>query len=280
MPGNTEDFYFKAPNLKRLRLALLYYSSKDIHKVVLNVPNLEYLYIEESFVMCSLFVMEDFSSLVKAKVSCDLFYHHLWVELLKGLSKVRNLTLDLTRTNGDVFNLHFPEFPHVKKLAIVGCDPLQLWKIPQILERFCQLEHLCIKSLGKFDTQFLRFILEKAVDLKKLIVSKDLLLRGMSESDGAGVLRIPEMYKTDALASSWGCPKTKLRREDEQKDIPKGVCTLKTGSRETRNQEACLAVPDSLPESLSVIPPGDSSDACFGDLRRHVPPVLCDQMFR
>ncbi|GKG55350.1 hypothetical protein Tco_0571990, partial [Tanacetum coccineum] len=31
------------------------------------------------------------------------------------------------------------------------------------------------------------------------------------------------IYKTDALASSWGCPKTKLRREDEQKDIPKGV---------------------------------------------------------
>ncbi|GKE32761.1 hypothetical protein Tco_1452083, partial [Tanacetum coccineum] len=214
-------------------------------------------------------------------------------------------------TRSSILGPASPEFPHVKKLAIVGCDPLQLWKIPQILKRFGQLEHF----LGKFDTQFLRFILEKAVDLKKLIVrynsvlfsyegrerldaelsmfarasrnceivnccSKDLLRRGTSESDGAGVLRIPEIYKTDALASFWGCPKTKLRREDEQKDIPKGVCILKTGSRETRNQEACLAVPNSLPESLSVIPPGDSSGACFRDLRRHVPPVSCDQLFR
>ncbi|GKD21340.1 hypothetical protein Tco_1223043, partial [Tanacetum coccineum] len=92
----------------------------------------------------------------------------------------------------------------------------------------------------------------------------------MSVSDGAGVLRIPEMYKTDALASSWGCPKTKLRREDEQRDIPKRVCTLKTGSRETRNQEAWLVVPENLPECLLVILPGDSSGECFGDLRRQV----------
>ncbi|GJV82847.1 hypothetical protein Tco_1522745 [Tanacetum coccineum] len=119
----------------------------------------------------------------------------------------------------------------------------------------------------------------------------------MSVSDGAGVLRIPEMYKTNALASSWGCPKTKLRREDEQRDIPKRVastvlalylyygawipglylvflsgvrCTLKTRSRETRNQEACLAVPENLPERLLVILPGDSSGECFGDLRRQV----------
>ncbi|GJV82843.1 hypothetical protein Tco_1522741 [Tanacetum coccineum] len=91
----------------------------------------------------------------------------------------------------------------------------------------------------------------------------------MSVSDGAGVLRIPEMYKTNALASSWGCPKTKLRREDEQRDIPKRV-----------NQEACLAVPENLPECLSVILPGDSSGECFEDLRLHVPPVSYDQLFR
>ncbi|GKB91934.1 hypothetical protein Tco_0964206, partial [Tanacetum coccineum] len=57
-------------------------------------------------------------------------------------------------------------------------------------------------------------------------------------------------------------------------------CTLKTGSRETRNQEACLAVPENLPERLSVILPGVSSGECFEDLRRHVPLVSCDQLFR
>ncbi|GJZ14952.1 hypothetical protein Tco_0550629 [Tanacetum coccineum] len=34
-------------------------------------------------------------------------------------------------------------------------------------------------------------------------------------SDRARVLRVPERYETDALASSWGCPKTKLQRKDE-----------------------------------------------------------------
>ncbi|GKB30642.1 FBD-like protein [Tanacetum coccineum] len=215
MPGNTEDFYFKAPTLKRLRLALLYYSSNDIHKVVLNLPNLEYLHIEESWFLCSLFVMEDLSSLVKAKVSCSVCYDHLRLELLKGLSKVRNLTLDITSSNGDAFK-HFPKFPHVKKLVLVGREPFKLWKIPQILKSFCQLEHLCIKKVGFFSilfvlkqkehegawrepksfptstfknivtvkytdntkwlahfeaVQFLKFLLENAVDLKKLIVS-------------------------------------------------------------------------------------------------------------
>nr|GEV39529.1 hypothetical protein [Tanacetum cinerariifolium] len=36
----------------------------------------------------------------------------------------------------------------------------------------------------------------------------------------AGALLIRGMYETDALASSWGCPKTKLRCENEKWDIP------------------------------------------------------------
>ncbi|PWA53548.1 FBD-like protein [Artemisia annua] len=204
LPYNTEDLYFKAPTLKRLRLALSYGSSRDIHKVVLNVPNLEYLHIEEGFAKCSLFVMEDLSSLVKAKVSCGVFYNHLWVELVKGLSKVRNLTLDTaSEVIGHAFkNVHFPEFPHVKKLDLVGCDPFTLREMLrfQILKRFCQLEHLCIKKeqegrwsepnsfptltftnmltveytdttcWEEFNTNFLKFILANAIDLKKLIV--------------------------------------------------------------------------------------------------------------
>ncbi|GJU88699.1 hypothetical protein Tco_1301122 [Tanacetum coccineum] len=47
-----------------------------------------------------------------------------------------------------------------------------------------------------------------------------------------------------------------------------------------QNQESrsVLAALDDLPESLSGIPPGDSFGTCFGDLRRHVPPVSCDKL--
>nr|GEU43932.1 putative zinc finger, CCHC-type [Tanacetum cinerariifolium] len=44
------------------------------------------------------------------------------------------------------------------------------------------------------------------------------------------------------------------------------VCTLEAGSRETRDQEACLALPEGLLESLR----GYSSDAFFEDLCHHV----------
>nr|GEU43936.1 hypothetical protein [Tanacetum cinerariifolium] len=94
----------------------------------------------------------------------------------------------------------------------------------------------------------------------------------MFESDGAGALRIPEMYKTDVLASSWG-----VSRPSSGVRLSKGIfrkecvrCTLEAGSRESRDQEACLALPDNLPKGLSDSLRGDSSDACFGDLRRHV----------
>ncbi|GJT80852.1 hypothetical protein Tco_1055194 [Tanacetum coccineum] len=63
----------------------------------------------------------------------------------------------------------------------------------------------------------------------------------MSESDGAGVLRIPEMYKTDAILWLYLVFLSGVR------------CTLRTRSRETGNQEACLAVPDNPPESLPCV---------------------------
>nr|GEX16266.1 hypothetical protein [Tanacetum cinerariifolium] len=59
-----------------------------------------------------------------------------------------------------------------------------------------------------------------------------------------------------------------------------GRCTLGAGSRETRDQEACLALPDNLPKGFPESLRGDSSGCYFGDLRRHVPPVSCDQLFR
>ncbi|GJV93547.1 hypothetical protein Tco_1541360 [Tanacetum coccineum] len=47
-------------------------------------------------------------------------------------------------------------------------------------------------------------------------------------------------------------------------DLRADRCTLRTGFRETRNQEACLAVPDSLSESLSVTLQEISSGVRFG----------------
>nr|GEU91095.1 hypothetical protein [Tanacetum cinerariifolium] len=48
--------------------------------------------------------------------------------------------------------------------------------------------------------------------------------------DRAGAFPISEMYETDALASSWGCPKTKLLCENEKWDIPIVKCMPQTRS--------------------------------------------------
>ncbi|GKC51462.1 hypothetical protein Tco_1074207, partial [Tanacetum coccineum] len=74
------------------------------------------------------------------------------------------------------------------------------------------------------------------------------------------------MYKTDALASSWDTPKTRLRREDEWKDITKGMRLVYFENRIPQNQESksVLAVPDNLPESLSEIPPEMPPDTVSG----------------
>ncbi|GKB04826.1 hypothetical protein Tco_0833021 [Tanacetum coccineum] len=99
----------------------------------------------------------------------------------------------------------------------------------------------------------------------------------MFRSDGAGVLRIPEIYKTDALASSWGCPKTMLRREDEQRDIPKGVYVkygkvrclyeiLGTQSHEFRRTGGLCVISVRRSGRPTEIPSGDLVDICSGDL--------------
>nr|GEV72701.1 retrovirus-related Pol polyprotein from transposon TNT 1-94 [Tanacetum cinerariifolium] len=80
------------------------------------------------------------------------------------------------------------------------------------------------------------------------------------------------MYETYALASSWGCPKTKLRRESEKRDIS----ILKwTQSREFRRTGSLRVVPvrfpKVLPEHLPKISPS-MFRLPFGYLRRH-PPV-------
>ncbi|GKD35150.1 hypothetical protein Tco_1250659 [Tanacetum coccineum] len=49
---------------------------------------------------------------------------------------------------------------------------------------------------------------------------KVLMREELCPSNEARALQVPEIYKTDALASSWGCPKTKPRRKNEKRDIP------------------------------------------------------------
>nr|GEX73021.1 hypothetical protein [Tanacetum cinerariifolium] len=90
-------------------------------------------------------------------------------------------------------------------------------------------------------------------------------LREYSRFDGVSALSVPEIYKTDTVASFWGCPKTKLRRKDEKRDIPMVKCKalsselylvycqvsdeiLGTQSREFRRTSGLRVVPVRLPE--------------------------------
>nr|GEV14604.1 RNA-directed DNA polymerase, eukaryota [Tanacetum cinerariifolium] len=175
--------------------------------------------------------------------------------LPKAASSTRWVNYIPIKINIFAWKVSLDKLPTRLNLSLRGLD------IPSIL---CPICNICVESMSHL----------------LFSCSNGLPFGETFESDGAGALRIPEMYKKDVLASSWGCPKTKLWREDEQRDIPKGMCTLEAGSRETRDQETCLALPDNLPESLSESLRGDSSDASFEDLRRHVPPVSCDQLFR
>ena len=65
---SEENYYFEIPTLKRLTLSILR-SIETNNKIVLNVPNLEYLSIRQGW-LHSLFVIKDLSSLIQAKASC------------------------------------------------------------------------------------------------------------------------------------------------------------------------------------------------------------------
>ncbi|KAK1412152.1 hypothetical protein QVD17_33164 [Tagetes erecta] len=65
--NEEHEYVFNIPTLKRLKLDWSGLDKYCIDVVVLDVPNLEYLYICRK--LCSTFVMEDMSSLVEASVS-------------------------------------------------------------------------------------------------------------------------------------------------------------------------------------------------------------------
>ncbi|KAI7725960.1 hypothetical protein M8C21_026753 [Ambrosia artemisiifolia] len=138
---DEEDYVFNIPTLKRLKLTSFKCGSWT-HKVFLHVPNLEYLCVES---LCSLFVMEDVSSLVEASVSLRHMPNiHPWVELLKGLNGVKSLLVECLSSLIDFYSVTSspPVFPNMKHLVLH--DIGHFGQVLQFLESSPELEQLCI----------------------------------------------------------------------------------------------------------------------------------------
>ncbi|KAI7741180.1 hypothetical protein M8C21_019359 [Ambrosia artemisiifolia] len=147
--GGLEDYLFNIPTLKRLRIIFICHEfHKNMNKVVLNVPNLEYIFFDGT--LCSLFVMEDVSSLVEASFKFfRIFFYFLWVELLNGLSGVKSLSLQNISSLMEFrspISLRLPIFPNMTHLELKWLWHTRL--IPQFLERAPELKHLFIEKLA------------------------------------------------------------------------------------------------------------------------------------
>ncbi|PWA62518.1 FBD-like protein [Artemisia annua] len=140
--SGEEEYRFSIPTLKHMKLRIR--KSDPINKVVLNVPNLEDLFISGWW--CSHFVMEDFPSLVSVTFSgFRLTFDNLWAELLKGIIGVKSLTL-IGHTG--LPDAPFTNFPNLKHLELAGG-----WlKIFQFLERCSELEYLSIEEVREFQS--------------------------------------------------------------------------------------------------------------------------------
>ncbi|KAK9074358.1 hypothetical protein SSX86_006956 [Deinandra increscens subsp. villosa] len=145
---DEEDYIFNIPTLKRMKLALQ--CSIRNNKIVLNVPNLECLFVGGN--SCSHFVFEDVSSLVEACVSYyEIAYDQLWVELLMGVSGVESFSVETVRPLKGCnipFISPYPLFPNMKHMELKG-----YWdagQILQFLESSPHLKHLCIEDADRF----------------------------------------------------------------------------------------------------------------------------------
>ncbi|KAK9074366.1 hypothetical protein SSX86_006964 [Deinandra increscens subsp. villosa] len=187
------DCIFNIPTLKRLKITSPSLANRS-NRVVLNVPNLEYLFVGGE--LDSLFVTENVSSLVEACVSFSYIRFvqcPLWFNLLKGLSGVKSLSVQHNPSTTPV-----PNFPNMKRLELKSC-----WnrgQILQFLKSSPQLEHLYVEKLEysdwtkpkrlpvcmltkltainlsncngqKWEMKFLRYILGHAEVLKTLTVT-------------------------------------------------------------------------------------------------------------
>ncbi|KAI7742252.1 hypothetical protein M8C21_033985, partial [Ambrosia artemisiifolia] len=169
-----EDYVFNIPTLKRLKLTLQRVWTSVTQKVVLNVPNLEYLFV--GGMLGSLFVMEDLSSLVEASVSFHCIRSdHMCLEFLKGISGVKSLSIEKFE-----FTSAPPIFPNMNHLEFKSFWYSGL--VLQYLESCPELKHLCIEKVllqlvynfGNFsvcegfepEIEFLKYMLGNAKILK------------------------------------------------------------------------------------------------------------------
>ncbi|KAM0016996.1 putative F-box domain, leucine-rich repeat domain superfamily, F-box-like domain superfamily [Helianthus debilis subsp. tardiflorus] len=146
-----KDYVFNIPTLKRLKLTWAKCSTR-FHEVILNVPNLEYLFVGGE--LCSSFVVEDVSSLVEACVSFrEIGFYHMWFELINGINGVKSLSA-VNTTHLIDFDIPFtspfgveslPIFPNMNRLELKGFWHSGL--IPQFLESCPELKHLCIEKV-------------------------------------------------------------------------------------------------------------------------------------
>ncbi|KAJ0669128.1 putative F-box domain, FBD domain, leucine-rich repeat domain superfamily [Helianthus annuus] len=136
--NDEEVCTFNIPTLKRLKL-IHRSTSINKNKIVLRVPKLEYLFV--GGILCSVFVMEDVSSLVEASIQCwTSTFNYLWADLLNKIRGVQNLSVE-----DFPFISPLPVFSSVKQLELN-----RLWKSGQfthLLERCPALKVLCIDSV-------------------------------------------------------------------------------------------------------------------------------------
>ncbi|KAI3498098.1 hypothetical protein L1887_33844 [Cichorium endivia] len=158
---DDEDCKFNIPTLKRLELTT-YGQAPVINKIVLNLPNLEYLGVDGC--LRSAFVMEDLSSLVEVTVSCD--NHHkkrLLPELLKGISGVKSLVLCGPALD-DVLKSPMPKFPNLRHLELKGSTRTTLLHVFTELGSSSELQPI------RFE-EFLKYMLGNAEVLKTLTIT-------------------------------------------------------------------------------------------------------------
>ncbi|XP_076945208.1 F-box/LRR-repeat protein At3g59200-like [Bidens hawaiensis] len=87
--NNKEDYVFNIPSLKRLTLKI---RSKVSNEVVLNLPNLEYLFV--GGVLRLLFIEEDMFLLIWASFApCERTFNHSLVDILNKIRGVQSLSI-------------------------------------------------------------------------------------------------------------------------------------------------------------------------------------------
>ncbi|KAJ0435441.1 putative F-box domain, FBD domain, leucine-rich repeat domain superfamily [Helianthus annuus] len=141
-----QDFILNIPTLKRLNLLCISIYDDDNRKIILRLPKLEYLFVDGE--LCSLFEMEDVSSLVEASISCSACsFDFMWADILNKLRGVQKLTIANFR-----FTSPLPIFPNMKQLELNGT--WESGQITQFLESCPELKILCIDSVDVAERVF------------------------------------------------------------------------------------------------------------------------------